>query len=104
MKLVSPMGVLLMALTVAAVAVLAWVSVADAPWEGEDGNTALLCQDALERRKAVEEALQGPVTSRIGVQGPLSAYRGTEGSWGEEVERLDSELRAIERDIERFCE
>jgi hypothetical protein len=104
MKLVLPIGVLLVTLTVAAVAIAAWVSVADAPWEGKGGNTALLCQDALDRRQAVEEALQRPVTSVSGAQGPLSAYRGSEGLWGEEVERLESDLRAIESDIQEFCE
>lgn len=108
MKLVLPIGVLLGTLTIAAIAVAAWVSVTDAPWEGKDGNTALLCQDALERRKTVEEALQRSVTLPNGVQAPLRALRGSTApagqGWAKEVERLDSDLRAIERDIEEFCE
>jgi len=92
-------------LTVAVVAVAVWVSVADAPWEGKDGNTAVLCQDALERRQAVEEALQRPVRPVVGgLEIPLRTLRGSETLWGKEVERLDSDLRTIDRDIQKFCE
>ena len=106
MKLVLPAGVLLVTLTVAAAATAAWVSVADAPWEGKEGDTALLCQDALERRQAVKEALQRRVAPRGpgSVEVPLTFYRGNENLWGKEVERLDSDLLAIERDIQKFCE
>ena len=103
MKLVLPVGVLLVTLTVAAVAVAAWASVADAPWEREEGSTALLCQDALERRKAVEEALQRPVTMANGVEAPLSSMRSS-AIFGDEVERLESKLTRINRDIRELCD
>jgi len=104
MRLALPVGIFLVTLTVAAAAVAAWVSVADAPWEGKQGNITLLCQDALDRRKAVEEALQRPVTLVSGAQVPLSSMRGSTGSLGDEVERLESDLRTINRDIQKLCE
>lgn len=112
MKLALPIGVLLVAVTAGAVAVAVWASVADAPWEGNEGSTngsegnaTLLCEDALERRKAVEAALQAPVSTGE-VQVPLSAYRGndTYTALSAEVTRIESKLRDIERDIQRFCQ
>lgn len=109
MRLLLPVGVLV-AVSAGAVAVAVWASVADAPWEDSDGaegqsNVDLLCQDALERRKAVEAALQAPVVRGSG-QAPLSAYRGREPGdpFRDEITRLESKLREIERDIRRFCE
>ena len=102
MKAVLPIGLLLVTLTVAAAAMAAWASVADAPWEGTESNTGLLCQDALERRQAVEEALQRPVTLPSGLQGPLSAMRKIETFRGE-IERLESDLGAVNRDIQNLC-
>ncbi len=111
MRLLFPVGVLV-AVTAGAVAVALWASVADAPWEGNEGSAKgsegsaiLLCEDALERRKAAEAALQAPVSTGE-VQVPLSAYRGNDTftALSAEVTRLESKLRDIEREIERFCE
>ena len=118
MRLSLPIGVLLVTVTTGAIAVAAWASIADAPWEGTNGNpapaqvptqptsppfTSLLCQDALERRKAVEDALQRPVSPTGAAQIPLSALRDV-GRFRDEVTRLESKLRDIERDIQRFCD
>ncbi len=110
MRLLLPVGVLV-AVTAGAVAVAVWASVADAPWEDSDGaegqsNVDLLCQDALERRKAVEAALQAPVSPTGSGQAPLSAFRGRDHGdpFRDEITRLESNLRDIERDIQRFCE
>ena len=113
MRLALPIGVLLVAITAGAVAVAVWASVADAPWEDnggkdDEGTASLLCEDALERRKAVEDALQKPVTLPQGQQLPLSAMRGIDpgdpfSAFSEEVARLESKLPDIERDIQRFC-
>ena len=105
MRLPLPIGVVLGAVTAGAVAVAVWASVADVPWENDDnqGSASLLCQDALDRRKAVEDALQRPVSVREGIEGPLSAFRDLPGL-DDEVTRLESELRGIERDIDGFCE
>lgn len=108
MKLSLAIGVLLVTVTAAAVAVAVWASVADTPWEDQDdqGSASLLCQDALERRKAVEDALQRPVSSSgtrgDQIEGPLSAFR-DHAFFADEIIRLESTLRAIERDIQRFC-
>ena len=88
-----------------AVGVMLWE-----PWDGDKGNTkgsegsaTLLCEDALERRRATEDALQRPVLES---QAPLSIFRGSDTytSLSDEVIRLESKLRDIEREIERFCE
>ena len=88
-----------------AVGVMLWE-----PWDGDDGSAkdnegteSLLCEDALERRKAIEAALQAPTGSS---QAPLSAFRGQEPGdpFRDEITRLESNLRDIERDIQRFCE
>ncbi len=118
MRLWLPVGVLV-AVTAGAVAVALWASIADAPWEDNDnqGNASLLCEDALERRRATEVALQRPV---LEAQIPLRTFRdspitrqrirGVDSTTYEdttlmdEVARLDSELRLIESDIQRFCE
>ena len=109
MKLALPLGILLAAVTIGAGAVAVWASVADAPWEsnegsakGSEGSVTLLCEDALERRKAIEDALQMPVFE---AQVPLSSLRGSDTftTLSAEVTRLESKLRDIERDIQRFC-
>ena len=55
MRLALPIGVLLVAVTAGAVAVAVWASVANAPWEdnegsakGNEGNASVLCEDALD--------------------------------------------------------
>ena len=110
MRLALPIGVFLVAVTAGAVAVAVWASVADPPWEdnegsakGSEGSATLLCEDALERRRATEDALQKPVLES---QVPLSAFRGndTYTALSDEVIRLESKLRDIERDIQRFCQ
>ncbi len=112
MRLAQSISILLVAVTAGAVAVAVWASVADAPWEGNEGrakgsegSATILCEDALERRKAVEAALQAPVSLGTG-QVPLSAYRGndTYTALSDEVTRLESKLRDVERDIQRFCQ
>jgi hypothetical protein len=118
MRLLLPVGVLV-AVAAGAVAVAVWASVADAPWEHDDGqgNASVLCQDALERRKAVEDALQRPVSLSRPIyrlrsteiqgtsetEGPLSAFR-DDPLFSDEVKRLESELVEIKSDIQRFCE
>lgn len=108
MRLILPVGLLLVAVTVGAVAVAVWVSVADAPWENDQGSTNLLCQDALQRRQAVQDALQRPITIDLGSRGssqkPLSTFRGVSGPLGDEVVRLESSLLGIQRDIQSFCQ
>ncbi len=106
MRLPLAIGVLLVAVTAGAVAVAVWASVADAPWEDNEGGSeiaSLLCEDALERRKAVEDALQEPV---LEAQVPLSSFRAGNGyePLRDEVMRLESKLRDIERDIQQLCE
>lgn len=124
MRLPLPIGALLVAVTAGAVAVAVWASVADAPWEGNEGSAkgsegsaTLLCEDALERRRATEDALQRPVLED---QIPLRTFRDSpiirqrirgvdstnyeDTTFMDEVARLDSELRLIESDIQRFCE
>ena len=116
MRLAMPIGILLVAVTAGAVVVAVWASVADAPWESNDsqGTASLLCEDALDRRKAVEDALQRPVSRAafsgqrtelvVGQnEGPLSAFR-DDPLFSDEVGRLEIKLRNIERDIERFCQ
>ena len=64
----------------------------------ESEATTLLCQDALERRQAVEGALMGTV--RLGsVDSPIRRVVGYEA----EVARLDASLALIETDINRYC-
>ena len=124
MKLALPLGILLAAVTIGAGAVAVWASVADAPWEsnegsakGSEGSATLLCEDALERRKAVEAALQAPVSLTGAGQIPLITFRdvveerdrlGQRNTSAlmlrDEVIRLESKLRDIERDIQRFCQ
>lgn len=112
MRLLLPIAVLV-AVAAGAVAVAVWASVADAPWEdsaggakSSEGSEALLCEDALERRKAVEDAFQEPVSlpsTTSPIEGPLSAFRDSP-PFSDEVTRLESELSEIEGDIQHFCE
>ena len=113
MKLAVPIGALLVAVTVGAVAVAVWASVASAPWEGNEGSAkdnegtaSVLCEDALERRRAAEAALQAPVSVTGSGQAPLSAFRGRDPGdpFRDEITRLESKLPDIERDIQRFCQ
>lgn len=110
MRLWLPISILLVTVMAGMGVVAVWASVADAPWEGNEGSAkdnegtaSVLCEDALERRRATEDALQKPVLES---QVPLSAFRGndTYTALSDEVIRLESKLRDIEREIERFCE
>ena len=89
-----------------AVGLMAWE-----PWDGDEGSVmdnegtaSVLCEDALERRMAFEDALRAPVTES-GSQAPLSAYRGRDPGdpFRDEITRLESKLRDIESEIARFC-
>ena len=82
-----------------------WPIVGEAPWEKRPW-VGPLCEDALIRRRAVEEALRREYTGRDGSY-PLRSVAGS--SWDvtpilvREIGRLNDELGKRNIDVFRFC-
>ena len=82
-------------------ALVLWPVLATAPWESS-GISALLCEDALLRRRAVESALMREY-NRDGLSFPLRQTYSRTYFYATEVETLQTELTERSREIAELC-